>query len=248
MPELRRRGIDSVVHAFVWDQSGPLVNALRAHHIETSVHAVAGSTQDRISSVISGVKQSAADIFVANHVVPALFAARWIQKCGVPSLAVLHSDDPFYRAVLDVFIAGRKRDRIQNVVGVSQCLQQLAEHAATDQNGVHYLPYGVQVPSPSPKRLENPGLRIAYAGRLVQEQKRILDVAHAMQRCVSEITGCSGVLIGDGTEMSAVADLLRKQVHCGAIELTVRLVPAEVQTHLSTADVLLLLSDYEGLP
>lgn len=248
LPELKARGIQSRVELLVWDREGPLFAALSDAAIQVNVTTIGGTTQDRIKTVISSVEQSASDVFVANHVVPALFAARWIQECGVPSLAVLHSDDPFYRAVIDVFLAGRKCDRIQNVVAVSQCLQQLAQHAAAGQCSIHHLPYGVQIPSTRRHRRDDAGLRIAYAGRLVQEQKRILDVAQVMQRCVSEVPGCCGVLIGDGAEMSAVADLLRNQINTGAIELTGRLLPSAVQTKLSTADVLLLLSDYEGLP
>ncbi|MFN9286490.1 MAG: hypothetical protein ACK6EB_00380, partial [Planctomyces sp.] len=102
---------------------------MRGNQIETLVHPVAGTTQERIRTVITGYEQSNADIFVANHVVPALFAAKWIQQIGVPALAVLHSDDAFYRGVIAVFLAGRSQDRVGNAVAVSQCLQQLAVQA-----------------------------------------------------------------------------------------------------------------------
>ena len=248
LPELRRRGIDSVVNTLVWDSSGPLVESLRGNQIETLVHPVAGTTQERIRTVITGYEQSNADIFVANHVVPALVAAKWIQQIGVPALAVLHSDDAFYRGVIDVFLAGRSQDRVGNAVAVSQCLQQLAVQTGADRNCIHHLPYGVHVPSERPRRSNCSGVKLAFSGRMVQEQKRVLDVAHVMQRCVTEVEGCSGVLIGDGAEFAAVADLLQNQIIAGRIELTGRLIPADVQDRLSTADILLLLSDYEGLP
>lgn len=248
LPELEVRGIQSRVELLVWDCEGPLFTALKEAGVEVEAKRIGFTTQDRIGSVIAGFQRSRADVFVANHVVPAMFASRWIRKSGVPTLAVLHSDDQFYRAVIDVFVGGRDCDRITDFVAVSHCLQQLAVDAGARKDSIHYLPYGVRVAEARAPRPHDAGLRIAYAGRMVQEQKRILDVAQVMQRCVSEVQGCSGVLIGDGAQLSAVADLLRNQINTGAIELTGRLVPADVQAKLSTADVLMLLSDYEGLP
>lgn len=109
------------------------------------------------------------------------------------------------------------------------------------------IPYGVPVPTESVGRA--PGtLRLAFVGRLAEEQKRISEVTRALCRATREIPGTTAILYGDGPERTAVEAILADE----GKDLPVRLgglIPSDrIQEVLFQCDVIVLLSDYEGLP
>lgn len=246
--DLKGRGIESVVDVLYWDRPGPLTTALRDAEIETVVNPAVGPTQDRIRGILERVRDFKPDIFVPNLVLPALFASRWVRESGVPTVAVLHSDDAFYRGVIDVFVSGRQLERIDNVVTVSQCLTELASERCTSATSLWHIPYGVCVPDQKIETSADEVLSIVYSGRLVEEQKQVHSVVSAMLRCVTEVPNCTAVLIGDGPERTSIAERLMVEPGGSAVELAGRLPAADVQQKISESDIFLLLSDYEGLP
>jgi len=95
-------------------------------------------------------------------------------------------------------------------------------------------------------------LRIVYAGRLVQYQKRVLDyldLAAALDAAGApyEIT-----LIGSFSAREGVQDLFERRARAhlddGRIKLLGRLPREQILAHLSEHDFYVLLSDFEGLP
>jgi glycosyltransferase involved in cell wall biosynthesis len=87
-----------------------------------------------------------------------------------------------------------------------------------------------------------------YVGRVAEQQKRIVDVTHALLRVVAEVPHSTAKIIGDGPDMQVVKSILQQSDRAESVELTGRLDSAGVWGSMATADVILLLSDYEGLP
>jgi glycosyltransferase involved in cell wall biosynthesis len=109
--------------------------------------------------------------------------------------------------------------------------------------------YGVPCPATLPARSTDEGrLRIVYAGRFVQEQKRVSDlprIAHLLADCG---IAAAWTLIGDGPEAAALRAGLRDLPDHSSVTFTGRLGADAVLEHYTRNDVLILTSDYEGLP
>ena len=116
----------------------------------------------------------------------------------------------------------------------------------TSTNSVR-IPYGVPIPRLSAPRT-NQKLRVAYFGRLSEKQKRISEVTRAFCEMTKTIPGTEGILYGDGPDRVNVEQILATEGKGLSVRLAGRIPSNEVQSHLSECDVVVLLSDYEGLP
>jgi glycosyltransferase involved in cell wall biosynthesis len=99
--------------------------------------------------------------------------------------------------------------------------------------------------------LEGGTVRLVYAGRLVQHQKRVLDFIPLVRALDRLRVAYQLTLIGDGSG-ALVEETLRRelagQLVGGKVRLTGRLSRAEVLRELVDHDVFVLLSDFEGFP
>ena len=106
--------------------------------------------------------------------------------------------------------------------------------------------YGVSVPV---KRAEPPGsvLRLVYVGRLVEQQKRVSDVAAALCSAAQVIPNLEAWIVGEGSARPAVEDIIQNKGN-GRVKLLGRVDNARIYDVLTQCHGLVLLSDYEGLP
>ena len=187
--------------------------------------------------------------FVVNLSSAGYLATRWVRRSGVPGIGILHSDDAYYEKILAEFVAGPAGSCVSDLVCVSEYLAQRAEGVET-RTAIHRIPYGVPIPEPAARLLQppRPGVRLLYAGRLVDEQKKILDVTRALCRAVREVPGVEAVLYGDGPDRARVEGLLRDEGLGARVRLGGAIDNARIQEAMGEADVFVLLSDYEGLP
>ena len=177
----------------------------------------------------------------------------WRHSCVSPVLSdrvaivgIIHSDDPqHYEHVARL---GRYWNAI---VAVSPAI---ARHAAeldpTLMPRLRVIPYGVDAPEQPPVCAgpEDAPLRIVYAGRLVQEQKRVLDLAAIAVALAERHVPFELTIVGGGADQTTLLDA------CAAllIDRRVRFLGALANTHVQQvfagSDVFMLASDYEGLP
>jgi colanic acid/amylovoran biosynthesis glycosyltransferase len=230
-----------------WGGAGPLLEELRKNDIECVETLCQGTTESRIRWILQQLSLMPTTVFVPNLVVPALFAARWAREAGIPTVGVLHSDDDFYRAVRDEFACGVPNFALSQLICVSRELQQQTLDLKPKNTEVARIAYGVEIPEQAVQR--NPErLRIAYVGRLSEEQKCISEVTKALIRATLEVPDVEAEIIGDGGDRQNVERILAAADENSRVTLVGRLSPSEVQQRLLNIDVIVLLSDYEGLP
>ena len=137
--------------------------------------------------------------------------------------------------------------RAASFVCVSEELEKQVIERRPQQVLVKRIPYGVPIPTEAVHPPAGP-MRIAFVGRLAQEQKRILDVARALCRVVAEVPDTEAVIYGDGPDRDKVLEMLATGGHGLPIEYG-GVIPSEaMQPRLMKCHVVVLLSDYEGLP
>jgi glycosyltransferase involved in cell wall biosynthesis len=111
--------------------------------------------------------------------------------------------------------------------------------------------YGVPTPAALPERdpaLSAQPLRIVYAGRFVEEQKRVSDLAKVAHALAGRGIPVSWTLIGDGPEAAALRAAFGGLPAGSTVEFTGRLAADSVLERYGSSDVLILTSSYEGLP
>lgn len=247
LPRIKEHHIEPRCLVMCWQKPGPLLAELRIAGIDCQSVVCDGTAESRIRWILEDLRQTPPDVFVPNLVVPAMHAGRWVRAAGIPTIGVLHSDDKFYRAVSHVFGTDDKKNALSDLVSVSRELEQQVDALNLKHTQSHRIPYGVDVPATTTVR-QPAQLRIAFVGRLAEEQKRISDVTRAFIRVTQEVPGTSAAIYGDGPDRSNVESILSEHTDRVPVKLLGRVPPSEIQRHLLNTDAIVLLSDYEGLP
>ena len=249
LPFLQQHNIEpTCLLLFHSGNEGPLLNSLSSNGIKCKTSPFLNYTEDNIHWILSCLQEDPPNIFVPNLVIPAYYAAAWARKAGIFTLGVSHSDDPFYHAIQKEFVDGSEFFRLDGMVCVSRELeQQILSSPFINNVMLQRIPYGVVVPEASCIR-EDTTLRVAYVGRLVDEQKRISELTRAFCRMCKSVSNVEAVIVGDGPDWNRVQDILDQEGRALPIRLLGALPPNEIQSFLLSSHVIVLLSDYEGLP
>lgn len=202
-------------------------------------------TESAVRACLKFVRGFRPDIFVANHVLAALYAGGWIRRYGIPTLGVWHNDDEEYRAKNSIFAAGANFFQVTSLVTIST---GLSLHLKSDGSSVppRCIRYGLPPLSETSAWEGSSPLRLVYHGRLVQHQKRILETTAALVR-VARNNNVSADIYGSGPEREAVREMLVRDNAAGRVSLRGQLSAAEVLSTLPAYHVAVLLSDFEGL-
>jgi glycosyltransferase involved in cell wall biosynthesis len=248
VPLLQRAGIQADVHVMAFG-GGPGTNCafFEKNGIKVRLTPWQWHVPYAVRSLLTFLEESQPDVYVPNILVPAYFAAGYARRSGIPTVGILHSDDSFYWGLVDEFIKGRPEFRLSAVVPVSTFLEsEVTPTAAAHGVMVRRIGYGVPIPT---KLAEPPTsvFRLAYIGRLVQEQKRVIDVAASLCAATQRISNLEAWIVGDGAQRNAVEDIIRTKGN-ERVRWLGRVNNANIYDVLAQCHGLVLLSDYEGLP
>lgn len=250
LPELHRQGIRIrvIFITLAPETECTLLPILRQEGFDCVViPADPHYTEHRVRCVLEKLAEDPPDVFISGWMVPALYAGRWVREAGIPTVGVLHNDDDYSHAILSEFVYSQPAYQLSGIVSVSKALEQEVLKRHPEQTLVQRIPYGA--PLPQGVALAPTGqLRLAYVGRLVEEQKRISEVTRALCRAVREVPNTEAVIYGEGVDRPAVEQILQNEGAGLPVNLMGRVDSEQVQEHLLNCHILVLLSDYEGLP
>jgi glycosyltransferase involved in cell wall biosynthesis len=196
--------------------------------------------------LVQELAASPPSVFVVNLSGVGYLATRWVARAGIPTIGIMHSDDAFYEKIFADFVVGAAGHCLSDLVCVSEFLYRGAAVAQTATT-VHLIPYGVPIPARTAD-VSTGALRLIYVGRLVEEQKQILSVTRALCRVVREVQGTEAVIYGNGPDRERVGRCLEEEQVGERVRLGGQIDNADIQRVMAEASVLVLLSDYEGLP
>ena len=223
----------------------PLLQWLQGQGIPFEVFPYWETIEKKIHWTLAQVAAFQPTVFVPNFVIPAMYASRWLRPTGLPIIGVIHSDDAYHRALLERFVAGEPAYRLTDLVTVSRYLAAAAEPFVTSDTRPHCIPYGVPIPDATARWSAGP-LRLLYAGRLEEEQKRISEVTRALCRA-AQLPNVTATIAGDGRARAAVERIIAQEGQ-GRVAYVGLVDNARIQALMAEHHVFVLLSDYEGLP
>lgn len=249
-PALRQRGITVRVLFFLTGTRDPAqcptFTALQQDGFACVATPLPRYTEQRVRWLLQQVQYNPPDVFVSNLMVPGFYAARWIQAAGIPTVGTLRSADAFHQGVVDEFVFGDPRYRMSALVCVSRYLEQTVLERQPHKVRIRRMPSAVPVPAQAATFPTNT-LRLMYAGRLVEKQKRISEVTRALCQVVQAVPGTAAAIYGSGPAQDNVAALLHTYGQGLPVQLMGKIDNAQIQQVMLQHHVLVLLSDFEGL-
>jgi colanic acid/amylovoran biosynthesis glycosyltransferase len=252
LPTLRERGLESRVLCFQSSQEEfPTGHSLRqaGFSCTTVSESELKYTKQRMRWIFARLQEDPPDVFVINAVYPAAYyAGRWLRKAGIPTVGICHGGGMmnFYPGLLDKFVLGRAAYQVAAFVCVSKGLEEAVRARHPQRILIQTIPCGVAIQE---RMAQKPSgrLRLAYVGRLVEEQKRISEVTRALCRAVREVKGTEAKIYGDGPARASVEQILRAEGKGLPVQLVGFVEHAQLLQHLLKCHAVVLLSDYEGL-
>jgi colanic acid/amylovoran biosynthesis glycosyltransferase len=247
--EFQNIGIKSVV-LFTRGGSGDefrYVKSVRESGSPCYVYSGPVYSEHKIKWILKILQKESPDIFIPNLDFQAFYAARWVREAGIPTVGLLRSDDKIYHAIIEEFLYTRSPFHPSAMVCVSKYLEDLAVSKNTNNIIIRRIPSGTPIPNNVARRT-NGRLRLIYTGRLKEEQKRISDVTRVLCRTVSEIPGTEAIIYGSGDAISSVLRIIETDGRGLPIRYGGIIDSNDMEKVLTTGQVFVLLSDYEGLP
>jgi glycosyltransferase involved in cell wall biosynthesis len=161
---------------------------------------------------------------------------------GVVRMAVVQSDDPAPYALMRDF-----SQWIDVAVGVSPRItdrfQQMPE---LKRSKIACIPYGIRIPTAArTPRPDGTPIRIIYLGRLIEEQKRVSRLVELAQELERRGLAYEFTIAGTGPEAGGLHQRLET---IPRVKFLGDVPNQQVPGLLRQQDVMVLLSDYEGLP
>ncbi len=162
---------------------------------------------------------------------------------GIRCIGMCHADDvtQYYRPLCWYEPA------IAKYIAVSkECASNLAQHLGCHSHDIATLPYGVCVPSELQREYQTKPLRLIYAGRVTQPQKRVWDFVPLVEHLLRARVPFVFDIIGGGDEFGPLQHIFSARVPAADVRFHPRVPHREMSAHWLNHDVFLQVSDFEG--
>lgn len=249
LPYLREKNIQSrIIFLAAHDKDLPAYNYFISEGFECKLIYWELFNDEKVKAILEDVKQYPPDIFITNYFAIPLEAGKWIKKAGIPTVMVLHNDNKYHYDLVKKYAANNDENDVSAVVCVSNLIKEISRQTAPFHKCIKYIPIGAPVPDEVAHPEANGELKVVYAGRIDEKQKRISEVAQAFCLAAKEVAGTSYTIYGDGPAVPSVQEILNTEGKDLPVQFKGKLKSTDVQAHLLQNQVFVLLSEFEGLP
>jgi len=217
-----------------------------------SIGSGSGTREGRVCAITQAIENVQADIVVSVNAPDVFEAGTRVKKLSNSSLKTvmtLHGLEPDYFLDIRTYCS-----QIDAVIATNRLTCLMVEQWANfSSERILYAPYGVEMPEGNGQEqtmTDTPlPLKILYAGRIEQEQKRINDLIDLVSELERSEFVYHLMLAGDGKHTDSVMKELGNKVKYGQLTYLGNLSHEELfEKGYSVADVLILLSDWETGP
>jgi glycosyltransferase involved in cell wall biosynthesis len=136
---------------------------------------------------------------------------------------------------------------ISQFVSVStQCSDTLSTRLPARRPEMNVLPCGITVPKTLNRNYQTQPIRLVYAGRVVQHQKRVLDLIALVAILRQAKIPFKLTIIGEGDQLEMLRDALSVDCYHDVVRFCSPIAPAAMANELIVNDVLVQPSAFEG--
>lgn len=202
--------------------------------------------EDRVTEVLNFLA-----IFKPTHVIACLGPSslevlRYVPK-GVARVGLIQSNEPGPYKSLQNY-----KNHLDAVGAVSLEILKILKHkSGLKTKTLGDVRYGIRIPNRKIKAEKEFGKgpkKILYFGRIVEEQKRISLLPKILTEMDNLSVDYNFTLAGDGPDLKRITKVLIPWTKAGKVNIIGRLSQKKMEKVLSTQEIFLLFSDYEGLP
>lgn len=164
---------------------------------------------------------------------------------NVATIGVLHSDEPHYFEMTK-----RVGSSWNRIVGVSQFLaDEVMKQFPQWGDRTRHIPYGVVTATEKfvPRNSATP-LRIIMAGRISRYQKRIQDLSRVADELAKSGVPAEITVVGGGPDEDEIKEMCHTHIEAGRVRFAGSVPIAETVRLYQDHDIILMLSEFEGLP
>lgn len=197
---------------------------------------------DRVLGAYRHLAAFAPHAVVASHETVSFDLLRYV-PAGVFRVAEVQTDDEWSYGLVGDYAPW---------IDAAVCVSRLVCRRSTDRVAgypvdVVHIPNGANPPSSLPVRSPGePGLRVLYIGRLVEQQKRISRFIPIWQELCRRDVPVLWTFVGDGSERNVLENGMRSSARQKVL-FTGNVSPDQIRAYCQSHDVITLVSDYEGL-
>lgn len=226
----------------------PTLSYFKGHHLPISTinREDIPFVADQVKALIQIVKKESISIVLANLVIPAFYATRYLKRFNIPVIGVMHSNDTFSKNVISKFIHGTAQDQLTASVAVSHYINGLCKDTITT-TALSVIPCGTPIPEAKTVISKDKSLKVIYAGRLEIQQKQILKLTAAFIAASEQFPLLTFSIYGEGRAVREVTQLI-ESANTTNVRYKGAVASAEMLWHFKEHQVFTLMSDYEGMP
>ena len=173
----------------------------------------------------------------------------------VAVIGVIHSDDVEHYD--HAYRLGRYWNRI--VCSSEYLSRRITELNPSFADRINIIPYGIAVPSPetvtcqknrrvATSKNTKETITLVYCGRLMQHQKRVLDLVKITNNLDRNDISYRLTVIGEGSDLQTLKTAWTDEIKADKVIMLGRLSRREMLTVLEQNNVFVLVSDFEGMP
>ena len=202
--------------------------------------------EDQVDWILDQLIDCDPDLFVPNCFVDACYAARFAREAGRPTVAGHLSDDDFNWGLAKRFVGCNDEWSVSGLFCRSDELRQGVLQWKPHRTTLTTIPQGVSTSSQFAN--QESVTRLVYVGRLEQRQKRVHDMIQAVLDTMRDHPHIEMKIIGDGSCREAVQRQIEVSGFSDRFQVVGFIDPDRVQSYLLDTQILVLLSDFEGVP
>jgi glycosyltransferase involved in cell wall biosynthesis len=197
----------------------------------------------RQAHLVESILRSKVDCLFVSQFLPVNEALRALSP-HIPLVGIAHNDADYYYREYDA-----AKSFLHGEITVSETITRKCRNLLPpdQQDRVHYIPYGVNTGN-LPLQTPSSCFHVIYCARLSPKQKRALDLPPIWKSFLQQ--GGKGQLsiIGVGSAMDELKHSFAEEIAGGFVKFLGQLEEKEVYRAMSSGDVILNVSNYEGLP
>lgn len=248
LPWMENRGVQARVIFFsARDKNLPVFNYLQSKGISCKLIYWDLFQEKKIQLILEDLNQHRPDVFIPNYFPIAIMASKWVKAAGIPTIAVLHNDNDFHYNLIKTF-AHVNGNYISAVVSVSQNIAENIAHLVYKECKSCEIACGAPVSNKKVPLPPQGKLKVIYAGRLEEKQKKISELTRAFCRAAEEVEGTEYFIYGSGPALNSVLKLIA--IHGKGLPVSYGgvLDSNHILDSFSQHHVFVLFSDFEGIP
>lgn len=127
-----------------------------------------------------------------------------------------------------------------------ECAARLALRLPHRRHDIATMPTGIHVPAALDRIYSNAPLRLVYGGRIVQQQKRVLDFVPLVEQLLLRRCDFSFDIVGQGRQLGELKSAMAGLDHGGRVRFTGKVPPEAMDALWHRHDVFIQTSDFEG--